>query len=259
MKKTDITTKDIIFFQDLIQESIIDKYVDKGAVPVLIDSERDTLNMDPVALELAFRLYETAKTVIVANLYGTQGHINELKEICKKHNAILVEVAKENVENSKETLIKFNDIETYMKKKKEIYEKYKHAFDDLPVEVNPNLDESKSKFWNSFIRIDTETVYGLSLEFKQTTPEMIRKKLEDENFLTKPIIVPLHLTKKYRDCEFVALYKYAEHFYEVDRSVSTDAYTCCLCLPSDVELDEDKQEKIIDIIRKMFVKQTIKF
>ena len=259
MKKTNITTKDIIFFQDLLHKSIIDRYVEKGAIPVLIDSERETLNMDPISLEYAFKKYETAKTVIVANLYGTQGYIKRLKKICNDNKAVLVEIAKEDIENSSDSKSKFNNIEDYMQKKEKSYNGYKDAFKELPLEVNPHSEEMKARFWNSFIRIDSETVYGLSQDFKQVTPEMIRKELEKNNFIAKPIIVPLHLTEKYRDCEFVALFKFAEHFYEVDRSVSTDAYTCCLSLPSDVELKEEKQNEIIDIIRRMFVKQTIKF
>ena len=111
MKKTNITTKDIIFFQDLLHKSIIDRYVEKGAIPVLIDSERETLNMDPISLEYAFKKYETAKTVIVANLYGTQGYIKRLKKICNDNKAVLVEIAKEDIENSSDSKSKFNNIE----------------------------------------------------------------------------------------------------------------------------------------------------
>ena len=54
-----------------------------GGVPVFVDTEYDTWNMDPVALEKAFELYPNTKVVVVVHLYGTPGKIDELREICK--------------------------------------------------------------------------------------------------------------------------------------------------------------------------------
>ncbi|MCD8003002.1 MAG: DegT/DnrJ/EryC1/StrS family aminotransferase [Clostridia bacterium] len=67
------------------------------AIPVFIDTEYDTWNMDPVALEKAFELYPDAKVVVVAHLYGTPGKIDEIKEICDRHGAALVEDAAESL------------------------------------------------------------------------------------------------------------------------------------------------------------------
>ncbi|MCD7789957.1 MAG: DegT/DnrJ/EryC1/StrS family aminotransferase, partial [Bacteroides thetaiotaomicron] len=66
-------------------------------IPVFIDTEYDTWNMDPVALEKAFELYPDAKVVVVAHLYGTPGKIDEIKEICDRHGAALVEDAAESL------------------------------------------------------------------------------------------------------------------------------------------------------------------
>ncbi|MCC8150590.1 MAG: DegT/DnrJ/EryC1/StrS family aminotransferase [Lachnospiraceae bacterium] len=68
-----------------------------GATPIFIDTEYDTWNMDPVALEKAFELYPDAKVVVVAHLYGTPGKIDEIKEICDRHGAALVEDAAESL------------------------------------------------------------------------------------------------------------------------------------------------------------------
>lgn len=69
----------------------------EGGIPVFIDTEYDTWNMDPVALEKAFELYPEVKVVVVAHLYGTPGKIDEIKAICDKHGAIIIEDAAESL------------------------------------------------------------------------------------------------------------------------------------------------------------------
>ena len=64
---------------------------------VFIDSERDTWNMDPRALEKAFLKYPECKVVICANLYGTPAKLDEIKAICDAHDAILIEDAAESL------------------------------------------------------------------------------------------------------------------------------------------------------------------
>ncbi|MCD8397021.1 MAG: DegT/DnrJ/EryC1/StrS family aminotransferase [Lachnospiraceae bacterium] len=75
----------------------INPVVYEGSIPVFVDSEYDTWNMDPVALEKAFELYPDAKVVVVAHLYGTPGKIDEIKSICDRHEAALVEDAAESL------------------------------------------------------------------------------------------------------------------------------------------------------------------
>ena len=65
----------------------------EGATPVFIDSERDTWNMDPVALEKAFEKYPNAKVVLLVHLYGVPAKMDEIRAICKEHNALLIEDA----------------------------------------------------------------------------------------------------------------------------------------------------------------------
>lgn len=64
--------------------------------PIFIDTEYETWNMDPVALEKAFELYPDVKTVVAVHLYGTPGKMDEIKAICKRHNAVLIEDAAES-------------------------------------------------------------------------------------------------------------------------------------------------------------------
>lgn len=68
----------------------------EGAMPVFIDSEYETWNMDPRALEKAFEIYPDTKYVMLVHLYGTPAKIDEIIEICKKNNAILIEDAAES-------------------------------------------------------------------------------------------------------------------------------------------------------------------
>ena len=62
---------------------------------VFIDGERDSWNMDPKALELAFQKYPQTRIVMYAHLYGTPGKMDELLDVCKRHNAIFIEDAAE--------------------------------------------------------------------------------------------------------------------------------------------------------------------
>ena len=63
---------------------------------VFIDTEYDTWNMDPVALEKAFELYSDAKLVDLAHLYGTPGKVEELRAVCERHGALMIEDAAES-------------------------------------------------------------------------------------------------------------------------------------------------------------------
>ncbi|MCR5448765.1 MAG: DegT/DnrJ/EryC1/StrS family aminotransferase [Solobacterium sp.] len=68
----------------------------EGGEPVYIDTERDTWNMDPVALEKAFEIYPEVKLIVIAHLYGTPGKIDEIKAIADAHGAMIVEDAAES-------------------------------------------------------------------------------------------------------------------------------------------------------------------
>ena len=88
---------DIVFCSDLTFSATVNPIIYENATPVFIDSEKDTWNMDPKALEKAFEKYPCPKAVIVVHLYGTPAKIEEIKEICDKHNVPLVEDAAESL------------------------------------------------------------------------------------------------------------------------------------------------------------------
>ncbi|MBQ8752364.1 MAG: aminotransferase class I/II-fold pyridoxal phosphate-dependent enzyme [Clostridia bacterium] len=86
---------DRVFCQDLTFSASANPIAYLGAEPVFIDSERDTWNMDPVALEKAFSLYGKPKAVVVVHLYGNPAKLSELAAICDTHGVPLIEDAAE--------------------------------------------------------------------------------------------------------------------------------------------------------------------
>lgn len=86
-----------VFCSDMTFAATVNPIVYEGGEPVFIDTEYDTWNMDPMALEKAFEMYPDTKIVVVAHLYGTPGKIDELQEIITRHGAILVEDAAESL------------------------------------------------------------------------------------------------------------------------------------------------------------------
>ena len=97
VKLAGVKQGDKVFCSDMTFAATVNPIVYEGGVPVFIDTERDTWNMDPIALEKAFEIYPEVKVVVVAHLYGTPGKIDEINAICKKHSAIIVEDAAESL------------------------------------------------------------------------------------------------------------------------------------------------------------------
>jgi dTDP-4-amino-4,6-dideoxygalactose transaminase len=85
------------FCSDMTFDATVNPVVYEGGIPVFIDTEYDTWNMDPVALEKAFEIFPSVKLVIIADLYGVPGKIDELREICNRHGAIIIEDAAESL------------------------------------------------------------------------------------------------------------------------------------------------------------------
>lgn len=88
---------DRVFCSDMTFAATVNPVVYEGGIPVFIDAEYDTWNMDPNALEKAFELYPDTKVVVVAHLYGTPGKIDELKTVCEQHQAVIIEDAAESL------------------------------------------------------------------------------------------------------------------------------------------------------------------
>lgn len=88
---------DVVFCPSLTFSASCNPIVYEKATPVFIDSEWDTWNMDPRALERAFEKYPNPKAVIVVHLYGTPAKLDEIMEICTAHKVPLVEDAAESL------------------------------------------------------------------------------------------------------------------------------------------------------------------
>ena len=97
VKLAGVKPGDKVFCSDMTFSATVNPVVYEKGEPVFIDTEYDTWNMDPAALEKAFELYPEVKVVVIAHLYGTPGKIDELKAICDKHGAVIVEDAAESL------------------------------------------------------------------------------------------------------------------------------------------------------------------
>ena len=308
VKLAGVKTGDVVLASDLTFAATVNPVTYEGGTLVFIDSERESWNMNPVALEKAFEKYgNRVKAVVVANLYGTPAKLDEIAEICNKHNVVLIEDAAESLGATykgrqtgtfgKYNALSFNGnkiittsgggmflsddegavkkvrfystqardeaphyqhseigynyrmsnivagigrgqlihIDEHIAAKKRIYNTYKEAFADLPVEMNPYLAESEPNFWLSCFTINKEAI-------KAVTPEKIRLALDAENIESRPIWKPMHLQPVYADNDFVSL----------GEDVGADIFERGLCLPSDIKMTEEQQQRVINIIKGLF-------
>ena len=97
VKLAGVKPGDRVFCSDVTFAATVNPVMYEGGVPVFIDTERDTWNMDPVALERAFERYPEVKVVVAVNLYGTPAKLDELRAICDDHGAVLIEDAAESM------------------------------------------------------------------------------------------------------------------------------------------------------------------
>lgn len=96
VKLAGVKAGDTVFCTDMTFSATVNAVAYEGAVPVFIDTEYDTWNMDPVALEKAFELYPNTKVILAVNLYGTPAKYEEICAIAEKHGAIIIEDAAES-------------------------------------------------------------------------------------------------------------------------------------------------------------------
>ena len=324
-----------VFASDMTFDATINPAVYEGGMPIFIETEKDSWNMDPVALEKAFELYPDVKLVIYAELYGFPGKIDEIRNICQKHGALLIEDAAEAmgatvnsipcgsfgdygaisyngnkiITGSSGGCFLTNDIETankirkwstqsrenapwyqheelgynyrmsnviagvargqypylkeHIEKKKKIYEKYKEAFKDLPIKMNPIVEGTKPNYWLSALIIDkeamckqvrdeTKAIYVC--EEGKTCPTEILDALASINAEGRPIWKPMHMQPMYKMHEFIgqegSLRNPNINGNIVD--IGADIFDRGCCLPSDIKMTEDEQEKIIEIIKRCF-------
>ena len=323
VKLAGVEQDDIVFAQSLTFDATVNPAMYEKAKLVFIDSEPETWNMDPKALEKAFEKYPECKVVMAVNLYGTPAKLDEIKNICDKHNAILIEDAAESFGAKykgqltgtfgKYNVISFNGnkiittsgggmlltddeeaaeharkwatqskdnapwyqhtelgynyrmsnvlagigrgqllhLQEHIDAKKAIYEGYKEGLKDLPVTLNPHVDDSEPIYWLSCLLIDkdamckhnrTETEYTYTHEPGKTCPDEIRDVLFKHNVENRPIWKPMHMQPMYKNNDYIYL----------DKDVSRDIFDRGICLPSDIKMTAEEQNKVIEIIKKIF-------
>ena len=86
-----------VFCSDMTFDASINPVAYEDGEAVFIDTERDTWNMSPEALERAFETYPDVKLVVIAHLYGTPARMEEIRDICDRHGALIVEDAAESL------------------------------------------------------------------------------------------------------------------------------------------------------------------
>ncbi len=327
-----------VFCSDMTFAATLNPVVYEGGIPVFIDTEEDSWNMDPVALEKAFELYPDVKLVVYAELYGFPGRIDKIKEICEKHGALLIEDAAEAMgatvvgrqcgsfgdysaisyngnkiitgsaggcllTDDKEVANKaskwstqarenapwyqheevgynyrmsnvvagvirgqYKYLEEHIERKKELYERYRDGFRDLPVKMNPIVDETEPNYWLSAMIVDKDYMCrqvrddsnALYVKEKgKTCPTEILEKLANYNAEGRPLWKPMHMQPMYRMHEFVtrsgSLRAKTNAYIEGGVfDVSMDIFERGLCLPSDIKMTADEQNAIIEIVRSCF-------
>lgn len=325
VKLAGIKQGDKVMCSDMTFDATVNPVSYEKGEQIFIDSERDTWNMDPAALQKAFMLYPDAKAVIVANLYGVPAKLDEIREICDRNGAILIEDAAESLGatyKGRQTgrfgtynAISFNGnkiittsgggmlltddklaaekarkwstqsrepapwyqheelgynyrmsnilagigrgqvlhLKEHIAQKKAIYERYKEGFKDLPVTMNPYIEDiMEPNFWLSCMLIDEDAMCRQlrsdldALYIKErgkTCPTEILETLADYNAEGRPIWKPMHMQPIYHHNPFVKT---------GDDDVGADIFRRGLCLPSDNKMTVDEQDKIIEIVRSCF-------
>jgi dTDP-4-amino-4,6-dideoxygalactose transaminase len=142
----------------------------------------------------------------------------------------------------------------HIARKKAIFDRYQRAFADLPVTMNPyDAENSVPNFWLSCLLIDEKAMCKQERgaltatyvkEKGKTCPTEILESLAEDNIEGRPIWKPMHMQPIYRDNVFVAAAEGAD--------VSTDIFARGLCLPSDIKMTVEEQERVIRIVRRCF-------
>lgn len=328
-----------VFCSDMTFCATVNPIVYEGGIPVFIDSERETWNMDPVALEKAFEIYPEVRLVVIANLYGSPSKMEELKAVAQRHHALIVEDAAESFGSTYKgqqtgtfgdfNIISFNGnkiitgssggmfltdsleaankirkwstqarenapwyqheelgynyrmsnviagvvrgqipyLEEHIAQKKAIYERYKEAFKDLPVSMNPfDAENSEPNYWLSCLLIDEEAMSrhvrgereALYIpEHGKSSPTEILDVLKKYNAEGRPIWKPLSSEPIYRNCDAIGREgstRAQTNAYIAGSSVSVgaDIFQRGLCLPSDNKMTREQQDRVIELIRACF-------
>ncbi len=297
---------DLVFCQDLTFSASANPITYVGAEPIFIDSERDTWNLDPEALEKAIELYGVPKAVIVVHLYGNPAKMDEICRICDTYHISLIEDAAEALGSEyhnkkcgtfgKYGVLSFNGnkiittsgggmllckdesdakhalklatqarepypwyqheeigynyrlsnicagigrgqmkvLAERMKKKREIYERYRVNLTDLPLILQPMQKDTVSNYWLTSLLIDEGT--GI-------TPMDMIDTLKANGIESRPLWKPMHIQPVYAEAKFVTA---------GNEAVSDDLFRRGVCLPSDTKMETDDVDRVCSVIRSLF-------
>jgi len=294
---------DIVFCPTLTFSATANPIIYQNAVPVFIDSDYETRNMCPKALEEAFEKYPEVKAVIVVHLYGLSADMDKIMEVCKKHNVAVIEDAAESlgtyykgkhtgtfgdygivsfngnkiittsgggmlVSDNEERIAKarfwatqsrdaarhyqhselgFNYrmsnvvagigrgqlkvLDQRVEKKRYIYEFYKRELGGLDgVQFMPRNEWDEPNYW-----LSSMTLTG------KVRPIDIFEALEAENIESRPVWKPMHMQPFFEKYDFVGT------------DVSEKLFENGVCLPSDTKMTEENLERIIKIIKGLWL------
>ncbi|MBR4529163.1 MAG: DegT/DnrJ/EryC1/StrS family aminotransferase [Lachnospiraceae bacterium] len=326
-----------VFCTDMTFDATINPVAYEGGEAVFIDSERETWNMSPVALEEAFRAFPGVKLVVMAHLYGTPAKIREIREVCDRHGALLVEDAAESLgagAGGSQTgsfgdvgIVSFNGnkiitgscggavltkseedaalvrkwstqardaapwyqhsqlgynyrmsnivagvirgqllhLEEHIAQKTAVYERYREAFRDLPVSMNPIGEEGNTpNYWLSCLLLDPEVMCETRRTDHEpswvrtpgkTCPDEILQALSAFNAEGRPIWKPMHMQPIYKGHAYVTeagVRTCTGGADPADDSICADIFARGLCLPSDNKMTEAAQERVTEIVRACF-------
>lgn len=332
-----------VFCSDMTFGASANPILYEGGEPIFIDTEKDTWNMDPVALEKAFQLYPEVKIVVLVHLYGVPAKMDQIIDICQKNNAVIVEDAAEalgaqyngnlvkgkcgsfgdyiaisfngnkivtgssggmfltNSDQDADKVRKWSTqsredapwyqheeigynyrmsniiagiargnmlhIDEHIAQKEAIYERYQQGFKDLPVSMNPYLEEAIPNYWLSCLLINEDAMCrqvrsedrALYISEKgKSCPSEILEALSAFNAEGRPIWKPMHMQPIYRMNKFIIIdgNGRARSNAYIDEGkindIGFDIFSRGLCLPSDNKMTISEQNKVIEIIKRCF-------
>jgi len=304
LKAAGVEAGDIVFCPTLTFSATANPIIYQNATPVFIDSNEETWNMCPEALEEAFAKYPNVKAVIVVHLYGLSADMDKITALCTKHNVPLIEDAAESlgtyykekhtgtfgdygifsfngnkiittsgggmlISNNEEKISKarfwatqsrdqarhyqhselgFNYrmsnvvagigrgqlkiLDQRVEKKREIFFFYKEQLEGLEgIEFMPSNDWDKPNYW-----LSSMTLNG------QVRPLDVMEALEKENIEARPVWKPMHMQPFFQQYDFIGT------------GVSENLFKNGVCLPSDTKMSPKDLERVVNVIKGLWLK-----
>lgn len=303
LKAAGVGEGDVVFCQTLTFSATANPIIYQNATPVFVDSNYETWNMCPKALEEAFKKYSNVKAVIVVHLYGLSADMDKIVELCKKYDVTLIEDAAESlgtyykgkhtgsfgdygifsfngnkiittsgggmlVSNDEERVSKvrfwatqsrdqarhyqhselgFNYrmsnvvagigrgqlkvLDQRVQKKRYIFDFYKRELGNLEgIEFMPSNEWNEPNYW-----LSSMTLNG------KIRPIDVMEALEKENIESRPVWKPMHMQPFFEKYDFVGT------------DVSEKLFENGICLPSDTKMTEADLEKVVKIIKGLWI------